>query len=253
MTPIILTLVAAVSAVAALLGCWLVDRQRYGKTRAKLVKQGEELLQLRRWMRERLRKRLFYRKVHSSQTAFKLIECRKQLAECRKAKEGLDAAMETIYRVADEIIGHNLDRPIEVGDSDKDPIHLEISLCGPKHVAVYVEIARDAESTDEVKIAPRQTLPDSLCIYHGKDKVLLMCHDGVGFGNASDVEKIIDAVRRYNENYHASKGVEDAGAATEAERTDPDRGRNLDHGGEDPRRQGTARSDCPERCACRSS
>ena len=41
MTPIILTLVAAVSAVAALLGCWLVDRQRYGKTRAKLVKQGE--------------------------------------------------------------------------------------------------------------------------------------------------------------------------------------------------------------------
>ena len=244
MTPIILTLVAAVSAVAALLGCWLVDRQRYGKTRAKLVKQGEELLQLRRW----LRKRLFYGKVRSSQTAFKLIECRKKLAECRRAKEGLGAAMETIYRVADEIIGHNLDRPIEVGDSDKDPIHLEISLCGPRHVAVYAEIASDVEPTDEVKISP-----NGLCLHHGKDKVLLMCHDGVGFGNASDVEKIIDAVRRYNENYHASKGVEDAGAATEAERTDPDREHGLGHGGGDSRRQGEARSDCPERCACRSS
>ena len=249
MMPIILTLVAAVSAVASLLGCWLVDRKRYGKTRAKLVKQCEELLQLGR----RLRKRLFYRKVISSQTAFKLIECRKQLAECRKAKEGLDAALETIYRVAGEIVGHNLDRPIEVGDPDKDPIHLEISLCGPKHVAVYAEIAGDAappfvEPTDEVKISP-----NGLCLHHGQHKVLLMCYRGVGFAGASDVEKIIDAVRRYNENYHASKGVEDAGAATEAERTDPDREHGLGHGGGDSRRQGAARSDCPERCACRSS
>ena len=244
MTPIILTLVAAVSAVAALLGCWLANRKRYGKTRAKLVKQGNELLQLRRWVR----KRLFHGDLRNLQTANKLIECRKQLAECRKAKEGLDAAMETIYRVAGEIVGHNLDRPIEVGDPDKDPIHLEISLCGPKHVAVYAEIAGDVEPTDEVKISP-----NGLCLHHGQHKVLLMCYRGVGFAGASDVATIIDAVRRYNENYHASKGVEDAGAATEAERTDPDREHGLGHGGGDSRRQGTARSDCSERCACRSS
>ena len=74
-------------------------------------------------------------------------------------------------------VGHNLDRPIEVGDPDKDPIHLEISLCGPKHVAVYAEIAGDVEPTDEVKISP-----NGLCLHHGQHKVLLMCYRGVGFG-----------------------------------------------------------------------
>lgn len=136
--------------------------------------------------------------------------------------------------------------PIIVGDPERDPLCLEISLCGPYTAAIYVSVMPTL-SLDHVSV-----FGWSNCSHWDRDRKFLCLYNepyGKLFVAASaDVEEICDAVRRYNESFRNSKGVDDAGTQQEAGAGDCDRAPGpADHGDGhgDPARHRQAR------CACR--
>lgn len=177
----------------------------------------------------------------------------KKALECTEQASRLKAVLSEIHASAAAAIGpEDWSRPLTVGDPDRDPLYVEISLCGPDGVAVYA-MHHGFREIVSVPYSYRKSC-NGIVVYEGTRVILGTLGRGrrgcsSGIAQSADVQKITDAVRRYNESFHQSKGGEDAGAVKEEERTDRDPQRHHDQGGRDPRGQGTPRRRSAERSA----
>jgi hypothetical protein len=100
-------------------------------------------------------------------------------------------------------------RPVTVGDPEVDPLCAELSFCGPRHVAVYMRVTDRSVKSSFIQILPSHD-GDRVTVYDGRGPILDV-YEGVGFAQAANVEKIVDAVRRHNRSFHQEKGGENAG------------------------------------------
>jgi hypothetical protein len=146
-------------------------------------------------------------------------------------------------------------RPISVGDRETDPISMEIAyFCGTDQVVLHAVHPLPNDMLVQCDVVPSgvfglSVLDAGTQIAWTKgtfDRHHRRCLS-VGLADAMHIEKITDAVRRYNEAFHRSKGVEDAGVKQEGRRADRDRGNGSDTGSDhdhrspDPRGQGATR------------
>ncbi len=182
-------------------------------------------------------------------------ESQMAVSACRTISGKLSRTLERIYLLAGQAMGQP-SMPITVGNADEDPLYVEISLCGPEHVAVYA-VHRGFQESVSVPYSFRKSC-SGIVVYEGTRVILGTLGRGrrgrsTGIARSADVQKITDAVRRYNESFHQSKGVAGVGAVKEEEPRGRDRRRHHGQGARDARRQGAPRRGSSEGSACPSS
>jgi hypothetical protein len=171
-----------------------------------------------------------------------------QVKECRDKATRLLGTLAKIRQLAAEETGHDDDwsQPIMVGDPEKDPLAIEIAYCGPNHISVYSTHWPSAISTEHIEFHDRA---NRVLVGNGRE-VVLVTHKGIGHAELVNATDIVTAVQRYNESYHASKGVEDARSVEEEEPANSDRRGYPDHGRQSPERRRASRGDRPRKRAC---
>jgi hypothetical protein len=179
----------------------------------------------------------------------------REVGACRDSADDLLDTLSEIEQLASGVVGKDHDddwtRPTVVGEIGRDPLYAEISLCGPAYAAVYMRTncerlyAVNHDRAAERELIGRQ-ISSLLCMSMAPVPARPSAVTEIGLAAAADVEEICDAVRRFNESFHNSKGGGCAGIEQEAERTDrdPDPGSaraDQADGGGDPRGQGADR------------
>lgn len=170
-----------------------------------------------------------------------------QVKECRDKATRLLGTLAKIRQLASEETGHDDDwsQPITVGDPDQDPLAIEITYCGPNHISVYLTHWPRAISAEHIEFHDRA---NRVLVGNGRE-VVLVTHKGIGHAELVSATDIVTAVQRYNESYHASKGVEDARSVEEEEPGNSDRRRHPDHGRQSPERRRASRGERPRKRA----
>ncbi len=146
-------------------------------------------------------------------------------------------------------------QPITVGDRETDPISVEIAFFRESdQIVVHAMHPLPNDMRTDGNVMPFGAFGISFedrtrifgCTKGIFDRTRRRCLS-VGLADSANIEHITDAVRRYNEAFHQSKGVEDAGTEQEGTRANRDRtdagdpGADHDHDREAPRRQGATR------------
>lgn len=195
-----------------------------------------------------------------------LIDKRKAIAFMDAQAEVIDDRSAEVLRLRREVneltrVAARMEasQPITVGDREADPISIEIAyFCGSEQVVLHAVHPLPNDMRCDIPSA-RDVLPRGvfgLAVFHDSrqiawtkgmfDRHRRRCLS-VGLADAMHIEEITDAVRRYNEAFHQSKGVEDVGVEQEGKRADRDRWNagvaraDHDHDRPGPRGQGASR------------
>ena len=191
-----------------------------------------------------------------------LLDKRNAIAFMDAQSEAIDDRADEIERLRREIREKSRSlatledsRPITVGDRAADPISVEIAyFYGTDQIVLHAVHPLPNDMRTDGDVIPFGAFGISFedrtrvfgCTKGIFDTKRRRCMS-VGFADSAHIGQITDAVRRYNEAFHQSKGVEDVGVEQEGTRTACDRsdagdaGADHDHDRADPRGQGATR------------